>query len=175
MTYISNRQWPGFICMLFCALLTGPLAVSAQINKPPSSSHAELLTLAAHTADGAHFDMATLRGRVAVIFYWGTGCAVCRDSLPELRANLAGWREKPFSLVVVNVDRQAQDWLTYESVHGKFQAPFRGYVSVRQIDSVSLPIRLPLTLVVDAKGKVVQRIEGRVAPEVWDTVADLIN
>lgn len=175
MTSISNHKWPGIICLLLCALLTGPSAVYAQINKTPISTHAELVSLAATTADGAPFDMATLRGRVAVIFYWGTGCAVCRDSLPELRANLTGWREKPFSLVVVNVDRRAQDWLTYESVHGKFQAPFRGYVSVRQVDATTLPIRLPLTLVVDAKGKVVQRIEGRVAPEVWDTVADLIN
>ena len=27
-----------------------------------------------------------LRGKVSIVFFWSTTCAVCRDSLPELRA-----------------------------------------------------------------------------------------
>jgi len=159
--------------LLWVALFAGtPSALAQGATAPQAGS---TFSLPANTADGARFDLSAIGGNVTVVFYWSTGCAVCRDSLPELRANLAGWRNKPFSLVVVNVDRQAQDWLAYERVLGKMQVPQRGYISVRQDDSVVPPIRLPMTLVVDAKGKVVQRIDGRVAPEVWDTVADLLN
>jgi hypothetical protein len=72
------------------------------------------------------------------------------------------------------VDRQAQDWLSYERVLGKFQTAPKGFFSVRQDETVPVPVKLPLTLLVDAKGKVLQRIEGRVAPEVWDSVAELL-
>jgi hypothetical protein len=34
--------------------------------------------------------------------------------------------------------------------------------------------RLPLTLLVNTEGKIIQRIEGRLAPEVWDGVAELL-
>jgi thiol-disulfide isomerase/thioredoxin len=133
------------------------------------------VSLSTFQANGVRFDGSSLRGTVSIVFFWATTCAVCRDSLPELRSNLAGWRNKPFSLVLVNVDRQTQDWLTYERVLGSMTAPLRGYISVRQDETLAAPTRLPLTLVIDAKGKVVQRIDGRVAPEVWDTVAELLN
>jgi thiol-disulfide isomerase/thioredoxin len=175
MTHLRTWTYPITLGLLWCFALTGASTLHAQTNPSLPSGQGDTFTLSASRADGTRLDTAALRGNVAVVFYWATGCAVCRDSLPELRANLTGWRDKPFSLVVVNVDRQAQDWQAYERVLGKLQAPLRGYVSVRQAETVTSPLRLPLTLVVDAKGKVVQRIEGRVAPEVWDTVADLIN
>ncbi len=36
------------------------------------------------------------------------------------------------------------------------------------------PGRLPMTLVLDTQGGVAQRPEGRMAPEPWDTVAELM-
>jgi hypothetical protein len=38
----------------------------------------------------------------------------------------------------------------------------------------ALPGKLPVTLLLDAKGKVVSRYEGRMAPEAWDGVAELL-
>ncbi len=170
---ILLRSLPGaFNALLVAALFLAPWPARAQTTALPAVGSA--YALAGATVDGVRFDTATLRGHVTVVFYWSTGCAVCRDSLPELRANLAGWRDKPFSLLVVNVDRQAQDWLAYERVLGTFKSAPKGYFSVRQDEAGPTPARLPLTLLLDAKGKVLQRIEGRVAPEVWDAVADLL-
>ena len=99
---------------------------------------------------------------------------MCRDSLPELRANLAGWRDKPFALVTVNVDRNPADWQAYERILGQTQTPPQGLFTLRQDPAVSTPSKLPLTLLVNAQGQVVSRFEGRLAPEAWDGVADLI-
>jgi len=170
-----KRVLPAVPSLFLGTLLLGLSAAYAQTSTAQITGVGTVFTLTANAADGTQLDLTPLRGKVVVVFYWATGCAVCRDSLPELRSNLTGWHNKPFSLVAVNVDRQALDWLAYERVLGKMQAPLRGLISVRQLESVTPPPRLPLTLVVDSQGKVVQRIEGRVAPEVWDTVADLIN
>lgn len=115
-----------------------------------------------------------LRGKVAIVFFWSTTCAVCRDSLPELRANLAGWRDKPFALVTVNVDRNPADWQAYERILGQTQTPPKGLFALRQDAAVAAPAKLPLTVLVNAQGQVVARYEGRLAPEAWDGVADLL-
>jgi thiol-disulfide isomerase/thioredoxin len=132
------------------------------------------LTLQASSPSGEPFSMERMKGKVAVVFYWSTGCTVCRDSLPELRANVAGWKNKPFVLVTVNVDRSASDWAAYERILAQTQAGSQGLLSVRQSDGQPVPPKLPLTLLIDAKGNVVARYEGRLAPEVWDGVADLM-
>lgn len=175
MTFSRNRCSYISMGLWLCALLSGVASAHAQPQLAPFALKGDVFLLSANMADGARFDMTQLRGKVVVVFFWATSCAVCRDSLPELRANTLGWRNKPFSLIAVNVDRQAEDWLAYESILGKMQRPLPGYVSVRQMKVATSLKRLPLTLVVDSKGNVIQRIEGRVAPEVWDTVSDLIN
>ena len=148
----------------------GFTTLTAQAQAPLS----QLPTLKATTLVGAKFDQQQLKGKVAILFYWSSACSVCRDSLPELRANQAGWRDKPFTLVTVNLDRSSEDWQSYERILSSTRTPSSGAISVRQDMGQPVPSKLPLTLLVDANGKVVARYEGRLAPEVWDGVADLL-
>jgi thiol-disulfide isomerase/thioredoxin len=134
----------------------------------------QTLRLQAHNMVGEQFGVDALQGKVAIVFFWSTACAVCRDSLPELRSNLAGWRDKPFALVTVNVDAKASDWLAYESILSKTKTPPKNLYPLRQDEGRLVPPKLPLTLLVNAQGKVVARFEGRLAPEAWDGVADLL-
>jgi thiol-disulfide isomerase/thioredoxin len=123
---------------------------------------------------GEKFNPLLVQGKVHVVFFWSTGCAICRDSLPELRANQNGWRNKPFALVTVNVDKRHQDWQAYERIVQQTQMPDKSLIALWHDTSNSPLSKLPLTLLVDSKGKVVSRIEGRIAPEVWDAVAELL-
>ena len=145
-------------------------AAFAQTPNMPSQP----LDLHAFAANGEPFIQDKIRGKVTIVFFWATSCPVCRDSLPELRANLSGWRDKPFALVTVNVDKNASDWLAYERILSQTQAPPKGLIALRLDEGHTVPMKLPLTLLVDAKGKVVSRFEGRLAPEAWDGVADLM-
>ena len=162
-----NILIPSLIALLACC---APALAPAQTAQTAPT----LLNLNATGSNGEKFSADRIRGKVAIVFYWSTSCAVCRDSLPELRTNLNGWRDKPFALVTVNVDKKAEDWLAYEKIQGKTQMPFKGLIAVRQDEGKAVPMKLPLTLLVDAKGKVVARYEGRLAPEAWDGVADLM-
>ena len=146
----------------------------AGMTHAQSTASAPLALQATNLAGEQFASQERLRGKVSIVFFWSTACAVCRDSLPELRANLAGWRDKTFALVTVNVDRNPADWQAYERILGQTQSPPKGLFAVRQDATLPAPAKLPLTLLVIAQGQVVARFEGRLAPEAWDGVADLM-
>lgn len=157
-------------------LLTVQLSARPALAQPGATAAATpRFELQAHTPTGLRFTAAQLRGKVSLVFFWSTDCAVCRDSLPELRANQRGWQDRPFALLTVNLDRHAQDWLRYEQIAAQMRRdPTSGWLAVRADAAAFQPARLPLTLVLDAQGRIVARYEGRMAPEAWDAVAELL-
>lgn len=161
-----------FLALVFTTVLAGAAHAQAPTAAPVAKT--QPLELQARTMTGEPFALDRLKGKVSIVFFWSTACAVCRDSLPELRANLAGWRDKPFALVTVNVDRNANDWMAYEKILSKTQLPPKNLFTLRLDDGKTVPTKLPLTLLVNAQGKIISRYEGRLAPEAWDGVADLL-
>ena len=120
-----------------------------------------------------------LKGKVVLVMFWSTGCAVCRDKMPELRTNYAGWAGKPFELVAVNNDAQVQDFLDYERIISqtvpmkqRFVQLWTGENSYK--DNIGKPAQLPAAFLIDKTGKVVERYVGRIPPEAWDRMADLL-
>ncbi len=140
----------------------------AQVKTP--AANAPALALTGSFVNGGAFDIAKSRGKVVMVFFWSTKCSVCLNHMPELRANLAGWKGKPFELVTVNVDNDMADWKTYEQIAARIE-------SVRPTaiwNNTNVSARLPLTLVLNTKGQVISRHEGRIAPEAWDDVAEVL-
>lgn len=176
MAPITNDRVPSGKIMTYSRICTRIFALAFTLllgqaqAQPASTAVSQPYTLQATTLEGAKFDMAQLKGKVVMVFFWSTNCAVCRSHLPELRANMAGWRNKPFALVTVNVDNKFADWLAYENIAIKTQ-------TVRPMSvwmGSDAAQKLPLTLVLDTSGRVVIRHEGRIAPEAWDSVAELL-
>jgi thiol-disulfide isomerase/thioredoxin len=132
-----------------------------------------------NTLDGRPFSLDALRGKVVMLFFWNTDCAPCIQKMPELRANALGWRGKPFELVLVSTDRDRAVALAYlqtlktiEKNGPAMPALWAG--DLRFTAPLAAPAAVPLTLVIDAKGSVVARHAGRIAPEAWDDVAGLL-
>ena len=148
--------------------------MGAVLSATPSwaepSALKQTLSMSATSLEGNKFDTSVLKDKVVMVYYWSTGCAVCRSHLSELRANLAGWKNKPFALVTVNVDADAAQWRAYENIATQPQAVRP--VSVWEPKGASG--KLPITLVTDTAGVVKYRYEGRIAPESWDSVAELL-
>jgi peroxiredoxin len=152
------------------ALCLGLTAALAQAQAQPIGPNTPPLVLQGTTLADTRFELSKLKGKVVMVFYWSTRCSVCLSHMAELRANLGGWRGKPFELVTVNVDSSMADWRAYEQITAKVEA-----VRPLAIWSGKPPTqKLPLTLVVDTQGRVVARHEGRIAPEAWDAVAEII-
>lgn len=155
--------------------LTLVLALSPMLGQAQSAApvaNPQPLVLQATTLTNAPFDLTRLKGKVVMVFYWSTGCGVCLSHLPELRANLNGWRGKPFELLTVNVDADMAQWRTYELIASQTQSQSARPTALWVGNAAAQ--KLPLTLVLDTQGRVVARHEGRIAPEAWDEVADLL-
>ncbi len=55
--------------------------------------------------DGREVDLAALRGKVVLIDCWATWCVPCIKELPYVKAALAKWGDKGFTVVGISFDR----------------------------------------------------------------------
>lgn len=146
---------------------------------PPATPAPPIPELEGTTAGGQRLRLAAFRGRVVLVFYWATDCAVCRDKMRELRANLMGWQNQPFTLIGVNMDARRQDWLDYERLVAqsipasqRFASVWAGGADFR--DTMGRPTHRPSACVIDKNGVLVEQYRGRVPVEAWNRIADLI-
>lgn len=136
--------------------------------------------LVGKTMQPATVDLAQLKGKVVLLFFWSTDCSVCLDKLPELRRNLEGWRGKDFMIVAVSQDRSMADLKAYEQVLDKVAPPNAQMKIVWRRDTAhrdnfgELPQKTPTTIVIDRDGKVAKTVRGRVPAELWDDIAELV-
>ena len=80
------------------------------------------------TIEGKPFKLDSLKGKVVLVMFWSTGCAVCRDKMPELRQNYEGWAGKPFEMVLVSTDRAMADLDAYEKIISRTKRCLSGTV-----------------------------------------------
>lgn len=144
-----------------------------------STADAEYPRLEGSDAQGHAVRLSALRGRVVLIFHWRTDCAVCRDKMHELRANLVGWQGQSFTLIGVNSDTRRQDWLDYENLvvrtvppAQRFSSIWRGDASTN--DSMAPPTQWPSASLIDKNGRLVARYRGRIPAQAWDNIAALL-
>ena len=157
--------------------LTALFAVAALCARAQT---AQSPTLVGKTMQPATVDLAQLKGKVVLLFFWSTDCSVCLDKLPELRRNLEGWRGKDFVIVAVSQDRSMADLKAYEQVLDKVAPPNAQMKIIWRRDAAhrdsfgELPTRTPTTVVIDRAGKIAKIVTGRMPAELWDDIADLV-
>ena len=165
---VMNSTTAGIAAFTF-ALVALASPAGAQAPAAPA--------LAGKTTEGKPFQLSSLKGKVVLVMFWSTGCAVCRDKMPELRRNYEGWSGQPFEMVLVATDRTMQDVEAYERIisrtvplHQRFVQLWAGEPGYR--DNLGRQAQLPSTYVIDKGGRVVEHYQGRVPAEAWDKIAD---
>lgn len=155
------------------------LALVASALFAAAASAQQVPTLEGRTEEGVPFRLADLRGKVVMLMFWSTGCAVCRDKMAELRQNYQGWKGRPFELVLVSVDAREQDLRAYESLirqivprGQRFIQLWSGDTGYR--DNLGPPASLPDTWLLDKNGRVAAHYQGRIPAVAWDQIADLL-
>jgi peroxiredoxin len=135
--------------------------------------------LEGQSASGQALSLGKLQGQVVLVFFWSTGCAVCRDKMGELRANVAGWKGQPFTLLGVNMDSRLKDLRDYESLvelttpaDQRLQSIWSGSAGFR--NTLGAPEHLPSAALINKQGQLTQRYSGRIPPEAWDDIAALL-
>ncbi len=133
----------------------------------------------AQTIDGKPFKLAALKGKVVLVMFWSTGCAVCRDKMPELRNNYEGWVGKPFEVVAISTDSQMQDLMDYERIISRTVPMKQRFVQIwagspGYKDNLGKHAMLPAAYLLNKEGKVVERYIGRIPADAWDKISDLL-
>jgi len=86
---IKEKLMRVFILIALSFLLT--VSVLAQPNKP-TKPLAE--TFSATSLDGQTFDLAELKGKVVVLSFWSTRCAICHSEIPKLNQLVETYKNK---------------------------------------------------------------------------------
>ena len=157
--------------LLFAAAWAAPLHAQAPAAAAPA--------VEGSTIEGKPFRLTALKGKVVLVMFWSTGCAVCRDKMPELRQNYEGWAGKPFEMVLVSTDRRMKDVEDYEAiinrtvpVKQRFPQLWAGDPGYK--DGFGKPAQLPASFLIDKNGKIVEKYQGRIPAEAWDKIAELL-
>jgi cytochrome c biogenesis protein CcmG/thiol:disulfide interchange protein DsbE len=151
------RFWIHLLGLVLLVLLfwTAPKA-SAAVEVRPWSGDTPALRFDA--ADGASFDLRSLRGKVVVLNFWAAWCAPCREEIPHLQAWAAG--QRGVQVVLVNIGDKPQvmrEWLQRAGVT---------LTSLRDPESRALAElglrQLPATLIIDTEGRIRWKMIGKV-------------
>jgi len=130
------------------------LPCSAACATPQLDEAAPALVLT--TLDGAIFNLGKLHGKVVMVNYWATWCAPCRKEMPKLDAFYRKYRNQGLEMVGISIDferdldkaRKAARGVTYPIAFAKAISD----------DGFGTPKGVPVTWIIDADGKVRDRL-----------------
>jgi thiol-disulfide isomerase/thioredoxin len=72
------RRWRVLLpALLFCVIAAAWLGLRQRLPQPPPG-------LVLHTLQGEQISLGALRGRVALVTFWATSCAICLREMPQL-------------------------------------------------------------------------------------------
>ena len=154
-----GNTWPitlarvGYLAATIAGLLlasaSGPAHAEPEIGQAAPS-------LVLTTLNGSTFDLAKLHGKVVMVNYWATWCAPCRKEMPKLEAFYRRYHARGLEIVGISIDferdlekaRKAAKSVTYPMALAK---------SVTD-DGFGIPKGVPITWIIDADGKVRDRL-----------------
>ena len=161
------------------SILGASVLFAAALLLAPAHAQTSAPQVEGKTMEGKPFQLASLKGRVVLLMFWSTDCAVCRDKMPELRQNYEGWKDKPFEMVLVSTDKKMKDLEDYEKIIARTVPKNQRFVQLwtgepGYKDNLGKPTQLPSTFLIDKSGKVVERYQGRIPADAWDRMAELL-
>ncbi len=141
------------------AILCGCLSFSAADAKPvPNLKFSDL---AGHSQELKH-----LRGGVTVVSFWATWCGPCKEELPRLARLGQQYAGNGVRFVLISAD-EAKDRGKIAPYLEQHQIGLDAWVGA-DLDSLGrlgLGEVLPATMILDANGEVITRIEGEAREE----------
>jgi cytochrome c biogenesis protein CcmG, thiol:disulfide interchange protein DsbE len=108
------------------------------------------------TLDGTILDLSKLRGKVVMVNYWATWCAPCRREMPKLNAFYRRYHAKGLEIIGISIDFDRD----FEKARKSAQAVVYPNAVAKAIidDGFGVPKGVPVTWIIDADGKVRDRL-----------------
>jgi peroxiredoxin len=138
----------GALVVLLSALHVG----YARVQPAPTVTFTSL--------SGERISLADLRGRVVLVNFWATDCAVCVKEMPRMTETYNRYRNDGLELIAVAMRHDPPNYVIRYTE--KNALPFKVALDpmgelARAFDEVRLT---PTTIVIDKRGNIVERILG---------------
>ena len=139
--------------LLVAALCLVEFAPAAHAKRAPNLEFKDRAGQTRHTAD--------LRGSIAVVNFWATWCAPCRQELPLLSKLNAEYSARNVRFIAASADeaknRSAVD--RFVAAHSVEMEVWLG-ADLDMLERAGLGNELPATLILDEQGEIVARVLG---------------
>jgi thiol-disulfide isomerase/thioredoxin len=154
----GSPAWRGLALVLVAALAVGAavIAIKRQQGRQP------LKSFAMTDLDGKTWRPEDHRGKVLLINIWATWCPPCRAETPDLVEVANKYAPKGLDAVGISVDRAGAE-ASVKAFVESYRIPYPMVLAT----TGQLPVEtetIPVTLLVDRRGKVAQRFDGAVDP-----------
>lgn len=111
--------------------------------------------------DGSTHDLRELRGHPAVVNFWATWCGPCKVEMPRLQRLAEAYAARGVQFVAISLDApETQGKIPAVLLKRGLRIPVWTGATDRTLGELELGVLVPATLVLDAEGEVVGRIEG---------------
>ena len=109
---------------------------------------------------GEKLATAGLRGRVVVVNFWATDCAICVKEMPEMARTYERYRERGLEFVAVAMRHDPPSRVADYAESNRL--PFKVALDLTgELAAAFGSVRFtPTTFVIDRRGKIVARIQG---------------
>jgi thiol-disulfide isomerase/thioredoxin len=140
-------------------------SVNAAAAKTPGEVEvgASLRDAAMQGLNGPSKNLSQFRGKPLIINVWASWCGPCREEMKSLER--LAWREPAgqFMVIGISTDDYAEN---ARALLGKTNATISHFIdSELRLENMLGASRLPLTILVDANGKVIEKVYGA---KQWD-------
>jgi len=121
--------------------------------------------------DGTVYDLSQLQGKVVVLTFWNTRCAICHSEIPNLNRVAERYRDKDVVFLAVTMDNESKvtPYLQRNPFH--FHIVPNGFgVMLKYADrdrAGNINMGFPAHFLIDQKGAIALRTYG------WDKAANL--
>lgn len=113
--------------------------------------------------DGQIFNPSASPAKITVLYWWASTCPFCAQQSPEMQKLWSQMRSKGLLLLTLTVDKKPEDAAAYLAKKGyTFPA---AWVSPEVHKQLPKPRGLPITIVLDFHGKVLQAEKGQMFAE----------
>src|SRR5882757_27186 len=151
------RRWPAFAWALLClGLVVSPLASARTPGEVPIGGVLREATL--QGLNGPSRRLAEYRGRPLLINVWASWCGPCREEMASLER--LAWLEhgQYFAIISISTDEYVDK---AQGLLKNANATISQFIDTDlQMEHMLGATRLPLTVLVDADGRVLEKIYG---------------
>ena len=140
------------IVLALCALAAG---IYSGWSRPIAPADVNFIGV-----QGDRFTMSSLKGKVVLVSFWATSCAVCVGEMPKMVQTYEKYRAQGLETVAVAMSYDPPDRVFAYAQQNKL--PFRVTLDIfgKAMQAFGGVRGTPTTFLVDKGGKIVQRLEG---------------